>query len=88
MKDFIKQLKDFELDIKEIKKATSYSDNELIHGSTYDSSSRKDQRMYWVKQALKSNDIKQKVLKKAAIMAEYEFKYNKNLLKSYLNGEL
>jgi len=70
MSDIAKALEGMIGDLNELKKATWYTNGYLMHGSTCDSSSRAGSRMYWVKVALDTQEVKKAVLAKAVELCE------------------
>ncbi|MGE4455215.1 MAG: hypothetical protein AB7D92_11880 [Sphaerochaeta sp.] len=70
MSDIAKELEGMIGDLNELKKATWYTNGYLMHGNECDSSSRAGNRMYWVKVALDTQEVKKAVLAKAIELCE------------------
>jgi hypothetical protein len=70
MSDIAKELEGMIGDLNELKKATWYTNGYLMHGNECDSSSRAGNRMYWVKVALDTQEVKKAVLAKAVELCE------------------
>jgi hypothetical protein len=70
MSDIAKELEGMIGDLNELKKATWYTNGFLMHGNECDSSSRAGNRMYWVKVALDTQEVKKAVLAKAVELCE------------------